>query len=363
MTNPLKVARHALVVVPMSLFMLLSGCERPGVESVQSGYRGTGMVQVYNPRTLETQAAINLAPPIADPARIRPNGPTAGAIYENVKVLGGLSIAEFGRTMDAMSAWVSPQESCLYCHVEGNFADDGKYTKIVARRMLQMVQQINTTWKPHVGQTGVTCYTCHRGQPLPTQSWFRTPPETHERHFIGNRGGQNGPSQVTALASLPTEVFATYFQSEVSAQSVRVAGTTALPTGNQQTIQQTEATYGLMTHMSKSLGVNCTFCHNSRSFASWSESSPQRSVAWYGLRMVRDINSQYLDPLSGAFPEVPVGRLGPGKDAAKLHCGTCHQGAYKPLYGAKMAEHYPALISPNAGTPPSDAASAPQPSN
>ena len=34
--------------------LLLSACERPPMDSVQHGYRGTGMVQVYNPRLLET---------------------------------------------------------------------------------------------------------------------------------------------------------------------------------------------------------------------------------------------------------------------------------------------------------------------
>lgn len=45
----------------------------------------------------------------------------------------------------------------------------------------------------------------------------------------------------------------------------------ALPVRGQSgaTIQQTEQTYGLMMHFSNSLGVNCTFCHNSRNFHVW----------------------------------------------------------------------------------------------
>ena len=53
-----------------------------------------------------------------------------------------------------------------------------------------------------------------------------------------------------------------------------------------------------MMHMSQSLGVNCTYCHNTRSFASWDASTPQRATAWYGIRMVRDLNNDYLDPLA-----------------------------------------------------------------
>ncbi|MGA0927264.1 MAG: photosynthetic reaction center cytochrome c subunit family protein, partial [Burkholderiaceae bacterium] len=30
-------------------------------------------------------------------------------------------------------------------------------------------------------------------------------------------------------------------------------------------------------------------------------------------------------------------------DVAKVNCSTCHQGAFKPLYGAEMAKHYPEL--------------------
>ena len=95
-----------------------------------------------------------------------------------------------------------------------------------------------------------------------------------------------------------------------------------------------------MIHMSKSLGVNCTYCHNTRAIASWEESPPQRSSAWYGIRMARDINNNFMVPLTKVFP---AHRLGPTGDVAKANCGTCHQGAYKPLYGVSMLTDYPYL--------------------
>jgi photosynthetic reaction center cytochrome c subunit len=337
-------ARATFLVLLGGFGILLSGCERPPVDVVQRGYRGTAMEQVYNPRTLESQAELNTAPAELAPARVRANAPKAGQAYQNVQVLGDLSLGEFGRTMNAITAWVSPTQACAYCHVEGNFADDSKYTKVVARRMLQMTQHLNSNWKAHVGQTGVTCYTCHRGNPLPVNVWFKPLAPELGSNFIGARNGQNAPAPAVGLASLPSQPFADYFTSEASAKPIRVAGTQALPAGNRSSIQQAEHTYALMMHMSKSLGVNCTYCHNSRAFASWPESTPQRSTAWHGIRMVRDLNSQFLDPLSGTFPEVPLGRLGPAKDAAKVNCATCHQGAYKPLYGAAMAKGYPALM-------------------
>jgi photosynthetic reaction center cytochrome c subunit len=131
-----------------------------------------------------------------------------------------------------------------------------------------------------------------------------------------------------------------------TAADVRVISTTALPAGNRSSIQQTEQTYGLMTHISKSLGVNCTYCHNSRSFAEWGSSAPQRATAWYGLRMVGDLNSAYMEPLTGTFP---AHRLGSKGDVAKANCATCHQGANKPLYGVAMLKDYPELAGAKAG--------------
>jgi photosynthetic reaction center cytochrome c subunit len=327
----------------VALTLTLAACERPPVDSVQRGYRGTGMVLVYNPAAVDAAASANAMPVIDPAARSRPNGPKASMAFKNLQVLGDLSLAEFGRTMNAITAWVAPVQSCTYCHVEGDFVSDAKYTKVVSRQMLLMTQAINSQWVPHVAATGVTCYTCHRGQPLPAQRWFRPLPQDLKSDFIGDRAGQNEAAADVGLTSLPASPFGGYLESATSAQSIRVAGTTSLPTGNRSSIQQTEGTYALMMHMSKALGVNCNFCHNSRSFGNWAESAPQRVTAWQGLRMVRSLNETFLLPLTAVFPPGAAGRLGPTNDVGKLNCATCHQGAYKPLYGAQMAQHYPAL--------------------
>ena len=100
-----------------------------------------------------------------------------------------------------------------------------------------------------------------------------------------------------------------------------------------------------MMHMANSLGVNCTYCHNTRAFSNWSQSTPQRVSAWYGIRMVRDIDNNYLESLQDTFPAY---RLGPHGDVAKVNCTTCHQGAFKPLLGASMVSTYPELIASGA---------------
>ena len=314
---------------------LLVGCERPPVDSVQTGYRGTGMVQVYNPRTVAGQIPLNQPPAAIDAGA--PEGPKAKDIYQNVKVLGDLSVGQFTAQMVAITAWVAPEQGCGYCHNLANLADDSKYQKVVARRMIQMTQHVNADWKPHVANTGVTCYTCHRGNPVPTQTWYQPPAQNKGADFIGNRNGQNLASPGVGMASLPADPVSTYLNNTAT---IRVGGTSALPTGNKTSIQAAEGTYGLMVHMSTSLGVNCTYCHNTRAFGSWAESSPKRTVAWHGIRMAGDINKAYLEPLG---PTLPANRLGPNGDTPQVSCATCHQGAYKPVYGAAMAQSWPGL--------------------
>jgi photosynthetic reaction center cytochrome c subunit len=320
--------------------LLLSACERPPMDSVQHGYRGTGMVQVYNPRLMETVIKDNVVPAAQPPAS--PDGPKAGDVYQNVQVLGDLSVGEFTRLMVSMTAWVSPEQGCTYCHAGGNFADDSLYTKVVARKMVQMTQTINSKWQNHVAQTGVTCFTCHRGQPVPKAVWFTANSQPQGSNFIGDKAGQNTPGTNVELASLPYDPFTPYL---LGSEPIRVNGPTALPSGNKSSIASTEKTYSLMNHMSSSLGVNCTYCHNTNAFQSWEGAPPQRVTAYHGIRMAREINNEYMVPLTDTFPANRKGELG---DVAKLNCSTCHQGAYKPLFGQSMLKDHPELATVRA---------------
>jgi photosynthetic reaction center cytochrome c subunit len=239
--------------------------------------------------------------------------------------------------MTNMSAWIAPEQGCVYCHNPANFADDSKYTKVVARKMVEMTQHINTDWKNHVAETGVTCYTCHRGQPVPKEIWFTADNGPKGANFIGDTAGQNSPAKTVGLSSLPNDPFTPFL---LGKEEIRVNGNTALPSGNRTSIKQAEWTYGLMMHMSSSLGVNCTYCHNTRNIAQWEGGPPQRVTAWHGIRMARDLNLNYMETLTEVFPANRKGELG---DVAKLNCATCHQGAYKPLYGAGMLKDHPEL--------------------
>jgi photosynthetic reaction center cytochrome c subunit len=315
--------------------LALAGCEIPATQKDQWGYRGTAMVNVQNPRTQEELRAANVMPEPAPPA---PDvGPKAGEIYQNVQVLQGLTVPQFTRLMTSITNWVSPEQGCGYCHNLQNMAEDN-YQKTVARSMLQMTQTINSQWQAHVAQTGVTCYTCHRGQPVPAEIWFEAP-QTVRARFAGGDGSQNMAGPINS-ASLPIDPFSPFL---LDSKPIRVEGSTPVTRDNRTSIKQTEWTFSLMVHMSEGLGVNCTYCHNTRNFAGWSESTPQRVTAWHGIRMANTLNNDYLVPLTSVFP---AHRLGPKGDVAKINCATCHQGVNKPLYGQSMLAAYPALAAP-----------------
>jgi photosynthetic reaction center cytochrome c subunit len=247
--------------------------------------------------------------------------------------------------MVSITNWVAPTQGCAYCHNTNNMADDGLYTKIVARRMIQMTQNINVSWKEHVAETGVTCYTCHRGNPVPAYIYFKDPGPKHPGGMAEDHMGVGQPAPAINNSSLPYDPFTPYL---VESQNIRVQAERPLPGTDTQSIKDAELSYALMIHFSQSLGVNCTYCHNSRAFGDWEQSTPQRVTAWYGIRMVRDLNNNYLGSLQGVFPPV---RLGAAGDVAKVGCATCHQGVYKPLFGVSMAKDFPELrVAPKDST-------------
>ena len=290
-----------------------AACDLGKKVTSQSGYRGTGMNQVYDSSKMFGKYGLVKIPTTLPPAGASPPGPLP---WRNVQVLNDISVAEFNRTMVAMSVWVAGAGNCAYCHNVANFASDtannGRplYTKLTARRMLQMTRHINGQYAAHVGNTGVTCYTCHQGKPVPNGLWYYTDRNQYLRHYLDREGA-------------------------------RVASRTVQPTTlNRSSVKQTEWVYALMISQSNALGVNCTYCHNSRAFSSWQEAPPARVKAYHGILMTRDMNSNYLAPLQPVYPAVRLGQMG---DAPKAQCVTCHNGAYKPLYGYQMTKDYPAL--------------------
>ena len=298
-------------LVALTSLLALAGCQVGRKETAQLGYRGVAEEQNIDVSNERTVLARNVALPPLPPAP--PNTPIGR--WQNVQVLVNLPAGEFTRTMQAMTNWVAPktgsQAGCIYCHNPANYASDEKYAKVVSRRMLLMTRDLNTNWRAHVKLTGVTCYTCHYGAPVPRAGlWHQTDENQYLRAYLD--------------------------RTDVRVQSYTVPPTSA----NYSSIRQADWTYALMINMSNSLGVNCTFCHNSRSWASWQNAPWTRVSALYGLRMTRHINETYVGPLGTVLPAVRLGERG---DPPMVGCATCHNGIHKPLAGVSMVKDYPAL--------------------
>jgi photosynthetic reaction center cytochrome c subunit len=334
--NPVRL--WSAVLGSVLVLSFAAGCHR--TQTVQRGYRGLAMEERFSESYLRKEDALNkLVKPL--PAA-KTTGPTAAETYENVHVLGDLTKSQFARVMLSIKTWVAPDVGCNYCHAAPIYAADDLYTKRVARKMIEMTRHINTDWKQHVGATGVTCYTCHRGNPVPAKLWYSSP--TSHDGLLQHRAELRPPEMTAANTTLPADALTDYLLND---QDIRVIGNSALQSGNRHSVWQAKDTYTLMLVMSDSLGVNCTFCHNTRAFASWELSTPQRVTAWYGIRMVRDLNNTVMLPLAS---ELPPERLGPSGDVPKIYCATCHQGSNKPLYGAPMLKDYPELVRPAVAT-------------
>ena len=242
--------------------------------------------------------------------------------------------------MAAITEWVAPAAGLRLLPRRGRgLGSDTLYTKVVARRMLQMTQHINADWKPVTWPTtGVTCYTCHRGQPVPATIWFNEPRAAAGPGLRRQPGRPEPAGGAGRPASLPYDPFTPFLQGD---SDIRVISTDGAA-GRQPQLDQADgvdlraddahvAGAGRQLHLLPQQPVVLRL---------GPEHAAARTKAWYGIRMARDLNNTYLEPLQ---PVYPPHRLGPTGDVPKVNCATCHQGAYKPLFGQSILKDYQGL--------------------
>jgi photosynthetic reaction center cytochrome c subunit len=90
-------------------------------------------------------------------------GKTAEQVYKNIKAMQGTPANELNQSMHLMKGAVGLD--CTYCHIEREWEKDVKPAKGVARKMIVMMNDINT--RQFGGRQVVTCNTCHNGHPIP----------------------------------------------------------------------------------------------------------------------------------------------------------------------------------------------------
>ncbi len=308
-------------------------------DSMQTGPRGTGMSVPEFKSDLATPDPGIAGFTTSTPVIPQPGDPRAGDVIENAEpLLADLTEANYTRLVGAMRDWTG---------IPDLLAGEENYQTVVARRMIQMTQAINEDWDGHVNANavvGVTCYTCHRGQPVPSDIWFRIAPVNEAT--AGWSANQNRATLISQSTSLPSDALETYLLEAntigVHDLESRVAGG---PAGDDPlpSIQDTERTYALMNYVSNALGVNCVFCHNSRAFYDGAQVTPQWGTEMLGISMVQEINNDYLVPLRDVYPE---DRLGPiHADAPKAACKTCHKGQQQPLQGLNVIDNWPELAT------------------
>jgi len=96
-------------------------------------------------------------------------GEKAAEYYKNIKILKDLPADQLPITMQFIAA--SLGVGCDFCHVtgpQGGFDRDEKKPKDTARKMLQMVETINT--QQFEGRLQVNCTTCHHGNNRPDRN-------------------------------------------------------------------------------------------------------------------------------------------------------------------------------------------------
>lgn len=316
----------------------------PPIVSQEHGPAALEMVTFTDPRRVQP---LNYVPePLPAAAS---GGPMARDVYQNVQVLTGLSQAEFDRLMVAMTQWVSPKQGCAYCHdPQGGYASEALPAFKVSRQQIRMTVAMNTDWGNHLAPSGVTCHTCHRGEPVPPRVWYRQP-EPHHAGLLGKPRPWHIDAP-TIRQFFPSKPFEEWALDKDSAHLQSEAALPGEPGSGVAKEQKAEDLYLYMMQMSDALGVNCGYCHNSRAFFDWKQSTPNRLVAWWAMGQTADLNKTWIEPLADLLPKERLGLLG---DAGKVECGTCHIGNQKPLGGFGLLAHYPAL-GPQGGVTAGD---------
>uniref|UniRef100_UPI004069926B Photosynthetic reaction center cytochrome c subunit n=1 Tax=Dinoroseobacter shibae (strain DSM 16493 / NCIMB 14021 / DFL 12) TaxID=398580 RepID=UPI004069926B len=341
--NPTDIYKPAIVVgvaggAVFAAALLVSMGQPLATDSMQTGPRGTGMSVpefVSDLDTPDPTIEVFLAS-TSDPVIPEEGAQTAGEAYENVDpVLADLTVENYDRLLAAMRSWTG---------IPDLLEDPDHYQSKVAINMIQMNQTINEEWAGHVyanAEVGVTCFTCHRGQAVPSEVWYRIDPVTE--NTSGWASVQNRATSLSQFTSLPSDALYQYLlnyeQIAVHDLESRVETLPGDPTW-----QNTERTYSLMNYFSNSLGRNCVFCHNSRAFYDPAQHTPQWATAMLGISMVQELNNEWIVPIGEAH--LPPERLGPVyNDVPKLACKTCHKGYQQPLQGLNVVADWPELAT------------------
>lgn len=113
--------------------------------------------------------------------------------FKNIQALKGIPAEQVIPSMQFIAASLGVE--CEYCHVEHANEKDDKKTKVIARKMINMMMVVNK--ENFNGHREVTCYSCHRGSKEPVGTPIITDEEPRP-------AGEEGKKPGEAKVSLPT---------------------------------------------------------------------------------------------------------------------------------------------------------------
>ncbi len=121
-------------------------------------------------------------------------------VRKNIQVLKGLPASQLNPVMDDMATSLGVR--CGHCHSgegrEMQFERDDKPAKRTARKMIQMVMNLNSN--SFGGRSAITCYTCHRGSTEPASMMpLPQPPVREEREKPEETSALPDPDHVVAM--------------------------------------------------------------------------------------------------------------------------------------------------------------------
>src|SRR5919205_3522965 len=116
------------------------------------------------PRLIITGSFLLLLPFVTDSSSATQDKPVE-QVSKNIQVLKGMPESQLLPVMHLMRTALGVK--CEYCHIaeNGKYWMDDKPAKQTARRMIEMVREINRA--NFDGRPVVTCNSCHRGQTTP----------------------------------------------------------------------------------------------------------------------------------------------------------------------------------------------------
>jgi photosynthetic reaction center cytochrome c subunit len=120
---------------------------------------------------------------------------TAEQKFTNIQVLKGIPADQLIPSMQFISASLGVE--CEFCHVEHAMDKDDKKPKLIARKMMIMMMQIDAD--NFKNERVVTCYTCHRGSVHPVGTPILFAENTPVPH-----APEEGMEAATALPSAQT---------------------------------------------------------------------------------------------------------------------------------------------------------------